>query len=232
MPFLCRKCPLLIKIYIWYYRLLQTTFGGLTINSSGQLTTNKYLKYYGYISGLMITSIDILAVYLLFQTHVMKSLYNSGLTSTYYLAIVLQVAQRFRVIVNLWFLQFNGIEFFQIFYHYKIERRKNKYLLFMIWICHMLMPIVIIGYQLYPIRNVLSVPMLLFILVQNFFSFSASWSVSFLMWNISIHSFESLVYMKNVLREQIDRNSGNVCIKVNFQLEVIPIIFKLNIILV
>ena len=74
MGYLCRECPLIIKVYLWYYRLLQTTFGGLRINSNGQLFTNIYLKYYGYFALILIITSEIYTGYLLYQTNIMKTI--------------------------------------------------------------------------------------------------------------------------------------------------------------
>jgi hypothetical protein len=208
MKFLRFKCSLIIKIYLWYYRLLQTTFGGLTIDSNGDLATNKYLKYYGYIVGLLITAINILGFYHLFQSELVVEIYNSGHILTYYFCITCSIIEKIRVFANLWFLQFDGIEFFKIFYRYRVDRRKNLYLLFTIWIWHILIPIIFWLYHLFSSHELISYSMMSFILFQKFFSFSVDWSVPFLMWNISVHAFEYLVNMKKILIERIEENSG------------------------
>jgi hypothetical protein len=208
MKILCNKYLLIIKIYFWYYRLLQTTFGGLTIDSNGQLATNKYLKYYGYIVGLLITAIDIMNLYFIVQSEFVVSIYNSGHILTYYFCITFNIIAEIRVLANLWFLQFNGIKFFEIFYHYKTERTKNLFLLFTLWILHILIHIIFGVYQFFSRHGLISYSLLSFMLIQSFFRFSVTWSVSFLMWNISVHAFENLVHMKHVLIKTIEEISG------------------------
>jgi hypothetical protein len=208
MKFLRSKCPLIIKIYLWYYRLLQTTFGGLTIDSNGDLVNNKYLKYYGFIVGLLITATEILGLYLVIKSNLVVEIYNSGYILTYYLSIIFSVIEKIRVSANLWFLQFNGIEFFEIFYRYKIERRKNLYLLFTIWISHILIPIIFGLYEIFFTHELGTNSLLSLIFFQEFCSFSVAWSVPFLMWNISIHAYENLVNMKQILIKTIERNPG------------------------
>ncbi len=210
MKFLFNKYPLIIKIYLWYYRLLQTTFGGLTVDSNGQLATNKYLKYYGYIVGILITAIDIYGLYIIIHSNIVIEIYNSGYILTYYFSIILSVIEKIRVFANFWFLQLNGIEFFETFYNFKIERRKNLYLLFTLWISHILIHIIFGLYQLFSNFNheLVSSPWLSLIIFQEFCTFSVAWSVPFLMWNISVHAFENLVNMKQILIKQIERNSG------------------------
>jgi phage-related holin len=209
MEFLFSKCPVIIKIYLWYYRLLQTTFGGLTIDSNGQLATNKYLKYYGFITGLFITATDILGLYLVIHSNFIDAIYTSGYIFTYYFTIIYLIIEKIRVFFNLWYLQFNGIEFFKIFFRYKVEKRKSLYLLFTLWISHILIPLAFGVYQLLSPHELISKSMVLLMILQKFGIFSVTWSVSFLMWNISVHAFENLVNMRKVLIKSIDRISGN-----------------------
>ncbi len=208
MKFLCSKRPTIIKIYLWYYRLIQTTFGGLTIDSNGQLSTNKYLKYYGYIVGLLITAMNIFGLYLFIQSDLYISIYTSGYILTYYLKIIYIIIEKIRVFANLWFLQFNGIKFFEIFHHYKVERRKILYILFTLWILHILTAIILVIYRVFIPNEMISYWMLSLILISNLYNFSIAWSVSFLMWNISVHAFENLVKVKNILIEIIEEISG------------------------
>jgi len=206
----CNKYPLIIKIYLWYYRLLQTTFGGLTIDSNGQLSTNKYLKYYGYIVGLLITAINIYGLYIIIHSNIIVEIYTSGYILTYYFCITFSIIEKVRVFANLWFLQSNGIEFFETFYRFRIEKRKNFYLLLTLWISHILIPVIFGLYQLFSNFNheLASNSSLSLIICQEFFSFFVAWSIPFLMWNISVHAFENLVNMKQILIKQIERNSG------------------------
>jgi hypothetical protein len=218
MKFLRSKCPLIVRIYLWYYRLLQTTFGGLTIDSNGDLATNKYLKYYGFIVGLLITVTEILGLYSVLKSNFAVEIYNSGSILTYYFCITFNIIDKIRVLANLWFLQFNGIKFFEIFYYYKTERTKNLYLLFTLWILHILMPIIFGVYHFFSSHQMISYSMLSLRIIQNFFSYSVAWSVSFLMWNVSVQAFENLVHMKQVLVETIKENSGKKSFKflINF----------------
>jgi hypothetical protein len=213
MKFLRSKCPLIIRIYLWYYRLLQTTFGGLTIDSNGDLATNKYLKYYGYIVGLLITATNILGFYYVLHSNLVVAIYNSGHILTYYLCITFNIIEKIRFVANLWFLQFYGIEFFEIFYHYRVDRRKNLYLLFILWILHILTLIIFWLYQLFTPQESISYSMMSVIIFQKYFSFSVTWSLSFLMWNVSVHAFENLVNMKQVLIKRFEENSGNKQLK-------------------
>ena len=135
-------------------------------------------------------------------------MFNSDHISTYYLYIFLAVAQKMRIFANLWYLQNNGIEFFKVFYHYKVERKKSFYLLYTIWIFHILMPITILGYQYLNRREDYFPLVFIALMVLSYLSFSTVWSVSFLMWNVSVHVFESLANLKKILLKRIDENSS------------------------
>jgi hypothetical protein len=136
------------------------------------------------------------------------AIYTTGHIPTYYFTVIFCIIEKIRVIVNLWFLQFNGIEFFKIFYHCKVKRRKNLYLLFTLWISHIFMSIIFIFYQLFAPHELISYSLLSFMLFQQFCSFSVAWSVSFLTWNISVHTFENLIKMKKRLLKNLDENSS------------------------
>ncbi len=156
----------------------------------------------------MITAINIYGVHIIIHSNIVVEIYNSGYILTYYFEIILNIIEKIRVFANLWFLQSNGIKFFEIFYRFKTERTKNLYLLFTLWILHILIPIIFGVYHLFSPHEMISYSMLSFVLIQNFFSYSVAWSVSFLMWNVSVQVFENLVDMKQVLIENIEENSG------------------------
>jgi len=142
------------------------------------------------------------------ESNLFTAIYTSGHILTYYFSIIFCIIEKIRVFANLWFLQFNGIEFFDIFYHYKVERRKNFYLLFTLWILHILTPISFGVYQLFLPHELVSHSLQSIMFIENLCTFFVSWSVPFLMWNISVHAFENLVKMKNTLIKNIEENSG------------------------
>ncbi len=39
------KVELMARAYIWFYRLLRLTFGGVSIDSENKFFVNKYVKY-------------------------------------------------------------------------------------------------------------------------------------------------------------------------------------------
>jgi hypothetical protein len=49
------KVALIGRAYIWFYRILELTFGGVSIDSKNKFYVNKYLKYYGFLSSTGMT---------------------------------------------------------------------------------------------------------------------------------------------------------------------------------
>jgi hypothetical protein len=218
MPRISAKVSPIIKIYIWFYRFINITFGGITINSNQKLSINKYLKYYGYFAAITITLLNIFIIASIIVSKTMVSLYNLGSIMPYFMSITTQVLQVFQVLANLWFLNRNGIKFFEIFYNYEIDFNKNQIILIIIWICHILLAIGIGFYNFFSKNYGLYIDSSGFVLFLALFvfrtcTFLAIWAVSFLTWIISIHFYEFLTNIKDNLKLQINRNSGNFFFK-------------------
>ncbi len=76
-----------VKVFLWYYRILHSTFGGVTITSAGEVGVNVWLKYYGVLFGLLMGAANCLSVYLYLSTPLMQDLYNDGFTVNFYLSL-------------------------------------------------------------------------------------------------------------------------------------------------
>ena len=206
-----------VRIFLWYYRILHTTFGGLTIDSSG-LSVNKYWKTYGFIFGIASGIWNCVTIYLFQSAPIMRALYDSGFVTNYYMSLILKAFVEMRCILLFWYLQIHGIEFFRTFFIYRIDKSKTLCKLFFIWILHILVPIAVGIYQLYQLRRhqkteeqTISFYRIFFLLLQTFLNFSVSWSVSFLMWNISIIAFENLKKIERNLKKFIQQKQGKNC---------------------
>ncbi len=53
-----RKVSIIIKIFIWFYRLIGLTFGGLVISSNEKLVSNKLLKRYGILTFILLSILN------------------------------------------------------------------------------------------------------------------------------------------------------------------------------
>ena len=49
----------LLQILLWFYRLGGVTFGGLAIDSKGNLSVNKCLKYFGYACNVVVIMLEV-----------------------------------------------------------------------------------------------------------------------------------------------------------------------------
>ena len=92
-----------VKTFLWYYRILHTTFGGLTIDSKDKLSINKYWKAYGLIFGLLIGIWNCISIYFFGRTKVMTDLYHSKFTTTYYLFLALKALVEIRLPIHILF---------------------------------------------------------------------------------------------------------------------------------
>jgi hypothetical protein len=137
------KNSIAFRIYIWLYRLLFITFGGITIRTKETLTVNKFLKIYGYFGGIIITLLNIIYVIYVKNSKQMSDLYESGFVLIYYLIALKLGLQSLHISAIVWYLNRNGFMFFKISNDIKISI-KSKYLLFIAWICHILLPITVV----------------------------------------------------------------------------------------
>jgi hypothetical protein len=213
MPRIREKVSPIIKTYIWFYRIISITFGGITINSNQKISINRYLKYYGYFATILTTLFNIFSIYLIFNSKTLAVLYNFDSILLYIISIIANVLQIIYVSANLWFLNRNGIKFFEIFYNYEIEFNRNQIILFIIWIFHILQPIGLFIYSIssdiYGVdKGSFGFITIMAIVVFRTYTFIGNWAVSFLNWIISIHFYQFLMIIENNLKLRINWNSG------------------------
>ncbi len=108
MPKICSKVPLTTRTYIWLYRLIFITFGGVWIDSNGKLTVNKYLKYLGYFGFIEMTIFNILG-FIYFRVTLKTAFSDSESLAPYYMTFSTTLMQILHILVNLWYLNRNGI---------------------------------------------------------------------------------------------------------------------------
>jgi hypothetical protein len=151
---------------------------------------------------------DIYGLCLIIESNVVFAIYTTRHILTYYFTVIFCIIEKIRVIVNLCSYNLMVSSFSKFSITAKLKEEKNLYLLFTLWISHIFMSIVFILYQLFAPHELISYSLLSFMLFQQFCSFSVAWSVSFLIWNISVHTFKNLVKMKKLLLKSLDENSG------------------------
>jgi len=202
------KVSSIMKIYIWLYRPFGLTFGGIVVKSSGKLGINYLIKYYGYFMAILITISGIHNIIGSLYVSEMNSLVESGRILLYCVLIFKRSLRLVLVIGNLFYLNHNGIEFFEVFYRFQLTR--NQLILFIIWICHVLTPLGMVIFFVIStnlIQNSNSI-LLILIMVHIICEFIIVWAIPFMTWIISIYFYEILKYIEQTLIEKIKRNSG------------------------
>jgi hypothetical protein len=186
------KVVLIAKAYIWFYRILGLTFGGVSIDSENKFYVNKYLKHYGFLCSIGITLYNIIGFIIFATSDEILDVYKSGQVMAYYWGILTYFLTLFQIIVNLWYLNLNGMKFIEIFVQYETNIRKNQIIIFIIWICHIIIPFVGMFYGLYASNMTKTTSPMIVIAFWTFrlCSFFGVWTVPYLTWIISIHFFE------------------------------------------
>jgi hypothetical protein len=209
---LSSKVALMARAYIWFYRLLGLTFGGVSINSENKFFVNKYLKYYGFLCSIGATLYNIIGFFIFATSEQILAIYRSGQVMAYYLGVLINFLLVFQITVNFWYLNLNGIKFMEIFIQYDLNIRKNQIIIFIIWICHIITPFVGMFYGLWAsdIIQTLSPMLAVAISVFRVGSFYGVWAVPVLTWIISIHFFEFLKGIKQSLIEKLNSNNTGI----------------------
>jgi hypothetical protein len=213
MPRICLKVLFSKRTIIWFYRFISITFGGIAVNSNGNLCINKYFKYYGFFGGFLITFLNVIAFTItisLLQT-------NSQQNVNIFTAMLKTGSELLHISVSLWFLIRNGFRFIEILFKLKMGINKNRILLFIIWIFHILLSIAIHFHNFakpnHKIRidsDFLQWSAIIIFNISKLFGSLAVWAVSFLMWMNSVYFYEVLAEIKQNLILETTRNTGFV----------------------
>jgi hypothetical protein len=138
--------------------------------------------------------------------------YKQGQVMAYWVVILTNLLLIFQITVNLWYLNLNGMKFMEIFVQYEMNNGKNQIIIFIIWICHIIIPFVGIFYYLYTSKIFInSSPMIVMIFwIFKLCGFFGVWAVPFLSWVLSIHFFEFLKGIKQTLIEKLNSNNTGI----------------------
>ncbi len=215
MPKIIVKVSLMVRACIWLYRILCITFGGITINSAGNISINKYLKYFGYFSFTALTTTTFLGFIYCLYSEELIIIYRSDRKMLYSSICLTIITQMVHMTANLWYLNRNGFRFFKIFSPHKMSIKKNKFILSMLWICHILMPLVLVIYNIMTsdLVKISNYFYAFLIYLFQFCSFVDIWAVSFLTWITSFHFYEFLTDIKQNLKRELTENSCNFDLK-------------------
>jgi hypothetical protein len=212
------KVALIARAYIWFYRILGITFGGVSIDSENNFYVNKYLKYYGLLYTIVITLYNITGFLVFSTSDEVLAAYKYGQVMAYWVVILTNLLLIFQIMVNLWYLNLNGMKFIEIFHQYDMNIGKNQIIIFIIWICHIIIPFVGIFYYSYTSKMIITSSPVIVITFWTYklSSFFGVWAVPFLSWILSIHFFEFLKAQFSSLIEKLNSNNTGIYFTLNF----------------
>ena len=103
---------------IYYFRAIGVTFGGLTFREKNQISSNKWLKFYGYVTTVCSILGGIAVIYYKMNDPNYLSVYESGLQFTYYLMLSIILMDFIHIVVNQLFLNSNAIPMIEMINQY------------------------------------------------------------------------------------------------------------------
>ena len=212
------KCMTLIKILLWFCRILGLTFGGLTIDSNGRLFVNKYYKIYGYLFTIVLIIYDIyfFTYALTNEIELKKKLvieHIPGLMNKY-------IHILFSSVGVLWYIFKLSILVYFNLYGFKLvetitksfkndHRRKRNFkviLVIILWFLQMTTLVIISVFNV----DVASGEIMKFIaMIQWNITFTYSWTLASITWVISIYFSERLDKMRHNLVRSLEYKSGS-----------------------
>jgi hypothetical protein len=179
--FFKKKVPIIVAIFIRYYRIFGITFGGLVIRS-GKCVVNKNLKIFGNVLtiSLMIGFI-ILSRITLKHVNLVK-IYDSGFVIIYYIISISREVRDILVIINLYYYQFKSFDLFNALMTYRMKKKKHKFLTLMLLIIHISAYLIFVFiYLTFFSKDVISIQTILVFSLSTFYSMTLS-AIHFITW--------------------------------------------------
>jgi hypothetical protein len=179
--FFKKKVPIIVAIFIHYYRIFGITFGGLVIRR-GKCVVNKNLKIFGNLLTIsMMIGFIILSRITLNHENLFK-LYNSGFVIIYYIISISREVRDILVIINLYYYQFKSFHLFNALMTYRMEKKKHKFFTLMLLIIHIsFYAIFVLIYLTFFSKDVISIQTILVFSLTTFYSITLT-AIHFLTW--------------------------------------------------
>jgi hypothetical protein len=173
--------------------MLGITFGGLSVDSNGEIVENKSFKIFGYIYAFIATILSIIGMFFISRKEDILSIYNTGFPFVYYLITVMAILFFIVSMSNLWFLQHNGLKLLVIIKKYKY----NDYCILFNIICftHNFVVILLFAYETIILEKSAIKIMANFLL--KFYFYPIFWAISVFTWLLSILVKDYLVNIIN-----------------------------------
>ncbi len=179
--FLCHKIPLIISVFLWYYRFFGITFGGLVIRS-GECIVNRKFKIFGNIFTIFLMCGLFFSPRLIIDYGVIEQIHNSGFTIIYYLIWSCRAMKDILVVINLYYYQFKGFHLFEVLMKYQIKEGKYKILILVIFMIHLMIEATyVLVYLTYMSIHVVFANAVIYVLWNLFITIALS-AIHFLTW--------------------------------------------------
>ncbi len=180
--FFTKKVPIIVALFIYYYRIFGITFGGLVIRR-GKCVVNKNLKIFGNLLTIsMIITFIILSRITINNNKVYEKLHSSGFKVIYYLMTTCREIRNILVIINLHYYQFGSYDIFDALMTYRMKKKKHKIFIFIILLIHIsVSAIFALIYLIFLSKDVFSIRTILFFSSSTFYSISI-YSIHFITW--------------------------------------------------
>jgi hypothetical protein len=171
--FFKKKVPIIVALFIRYYRIFGITFGGLVIRR-GKCVVNKNLKIFGNILTISMIIVFIILSRITINNEVFDKLYSSGFTIIYHLISICGEVRDILVIINLHYYQFRSSDLFNVLMTYRMKKKKHKIFIFIILLIHISVDVIFaLIYLTFFSKDVISIQTI------HVFSLSAYYSIAF-----------------------------------------------------
>jgi hypothetical protein len=186
-----QKVPLIVFVFIWYYRIFGITFGGL-VTKKGESIVNKKLKVLGNILTISLIILYLIASRFVFSTGVFDQIYDSGFIIIYYTMTACKEIKDILVVINLYYYQFKGFNLFEILMKYKLTKIRYNLFLLLTFILHVAIQGICAFIYLTSFKMNVSFVNVLFLVILNIIAITSAFAIHFITWgkNFSIYCYK------------------------------------------
>jgi hypothetical protein len=179
--FFTNKVPIIVSLFIYYYRIFGITFGGLVIRR-GKCVVDKNLKIFGNLLTISMIIVFIILFRIMNNNKFSDKLYSSGFKIVYYLMTICTEMRNILVIINLHYYQFRSYGIFDALMTYRMKKKKHKILIFIILLIHIsACAIFAFIYFTFFSKGVISTRTIIVFSSSTFYSI-ANYSIHFITW--------------------------------------------------
>ena len=200
----------MLTMYLWFYRLIGITFGGISIGHNGKFCISKSLNFFGYCYAIAF-SIGFVATFIYtMSTDRFHSLYSDSSRTVYWAIVFYYSSKLVHIVINLLYLNRKGSILLNVFVDFKMKTGRNQTILFGVWTLHLVIPIVALIYS-FIVTDISSAETYYkfnycVFSILNFYYFFVT---PHIIWNFSVHFYEFLRDIRRQLQMEIDNFNGN-----------------------